>query len=193
MPSVYGRRLCRTTSMPCHNPSARPRPFLYMKPRRSLASASFRSAAFSYHPSLPNGPRIRPDHQACVQWTCSGRRLARPSERTARPSSASGQPETWPADRVAPAVEPDSRTRTRLSPHAFRRVCRARRSHCRGSGPPLPRRAGADNEPGLIHRNPVATLRNRSSVSLLSAMAPSKKMAKPAVVAKLERGIPVFA
>jgi hypothetical protein len=32
-----------------------------------------------------------PRPSACVQWTCSGRRLARPSERTARPSSASGQ------------------------------------------------------------------------------------------------------
>jgi len=34
-------------------------------------------------------------------------------------------------------------------------------------------RAGAGNEPGLIHGNPVATLGNRSSVSLPSAMATS--------------------
>ena len=77
----------------------------------------------------------------------------------------------------------------RASP--WRRLRRARRSHCRGSGPPLPRRTGANNEPGLTHGNPVAMLRNRSSVRLLSAMGPSMKMAKPAVVAKPERGIPV--
>jgi hypothetical protein len=100
--------------------------------------------------------------------------------------STPGHPETWPADRVAPAVHSIADSNW-LSPQPSEEYAVLAARILEGLA-----RAGAGNEPGLIHGNPVATLRKRSSVSLPSAMVPSMKTAKPAVVAKLEHGIPVF-